>query len=117
MSYGQLACYCTFGFMHQLEISVPNIMDHWKWTALIMALLAMTASAVAIQDVRTQQTSKSSKWYKATIAMLVISIVAVLGILYGFYHEQQQALANASRVPVEEIIGRRNVSRMRNLEG
>jgi ABC-type sulfate transport system permease component len=65
----------------------------WKWTALFMALIAMTSSAIAIQDVRTKQTSMSSMWYKATIAMLVVSIVAVLGILFGFYHEQQKALA------------------------
>jgi quinol-cytochrome oxidoreductase complex cytochrome b subunit len=80
----------------------------WKLISLVMALLAMTASAIAIQDVRTQQTSQKSKWYQATIALLVISIAAILGILYGFYYEQQQQY-----IPVR---GWNNRGRM-NVEG
>jgi len=97
VSYGQLACYCTFGFTHQLEISVLNLMDiPWKWISLVMSLLAMIASAIAIQDVRTQQTSKGSKWYQATVGILITSIIAIVWILFAFYNDQQKALGNSN---------------------
>ena len=55
----------------------------FRYVALLMALISVTTTSIAIQNVRTQQTSKSSKWYQATIGLLIVSIIGVIFIGYN----------------------------------